>query len=45
MKLIKVIEFRHAYRAPFGEGSIALYKELRGDRVLRYRANPPEHYE
>ena len=45
MKLLKVTEFKHAYRASLGKGSIALYKENRGGRVLRSRLHPPEHYE
>ena len=42
MRLIKVIEFKHAYRAALNEGSIALYKN---DYELCFRLHPPEHYE
>ena len=45
MKLLKVIKYKYAYRASFGEGSIALYKENKGDQVLCFRLHPPEHYE
>ena len=45
MKLLKVTEFKHAYRASLGKGSIALYKENRDVQVLCFRLHPPEHYE
>ena len=42
MRLIKVIEFKHAYRAALNEGSVALYKN---GSELCSRLHPPEYYE